>query len=71
MPPIPQKALKLSHKVDECKPLVTGVEENCMFFKEIKDASKFRQEVNERFERATLPGIPRERIKVGRCRLTG
>jgi len=42
---------------------VPGVEENCMFFKEIVHASKFRQEVNERFERATLPGIPRERVR--------
>jgi NADH:ubiquinone reductase (non-electrogenic) len=42
---------------------VPGVEENCMFFKEISDAARFRREVNERFECATLPGVPRERIK--------
>ena len=40
-----------------------GVKEHCMFFKEIVDAARFRREVNERFECATLPGVPRERIK--------
>ena len=42
---------------------VPGVKEHCMFFKEIVDAARFRREVNERFECATLPGVPRERIK--------
>jgi len=42
---------------------VPGVQEHCMFFKEIGDAARFRREVNERFECATLPGVPRERIK--------
>ena len=41
---------------------VPGVEENAMFFKEIVHASKFRREVNERFERATLPDVPEERL---------
>ena len=39
------------------------MKEHCMFFKEIVDAARFRREVNERFECATLPGVPRERIK--------
>ena len=34
-----------------------------MFFKEIVHANKFRREVNERFERATLPDVPEERLK--------
>jgi NADH:ubiquinone reductase (non-electrogenic) len=42
---------------------VPGVQENCMFFKEINDAARFRREVNERFECATLPGVPKERIQ--------
>ena len=42
---------------------VKGVEENCLFFKEIADASRFRREVSERFERATLPDVPEERIR--------
>ena len=42
---------------------VPGVEENAMFFKEIVHANKFRREVNERFERATLPDVPEERLK--------
>ena len=42
---------------------VPGVMENAMFFKEIGDAARFRREVNERFECATLPGVPKERIK--------
>ena len=42
---------------------VPGVQENCMFFKEIVHASKFRYEVNERFERATLPDVPEDRLK--------
>merc|ERR1712100_638397 len=42
---------------------VPGVEENCLFFKEISDAAKFRSQVNERFERATLPGISKEEIQ--------
>ena len=42
---------------------VPGVEEHAMFFKEIVHANKFRREVNERFERATLPDVPEERLK--------
>ena len=42
---------------------VPGVEENCLFFKEISDAARFRSQVNERFERATLPGISKEEIQ--------
>lgn len=42
---------------------VPGVQENCMFFKEMVHASKFRYEVNERFERATLPDVPEDRLK--------
>ncbi|CEG01132.1 Pyridine nucleotide-disulphide oxidoreductase,FAD/NAD(P)-binding domain [Ostreococcus tauri] len=42
---------------------VPGVQEHCMFFKEIEHAARFRREVNERFECATLPGVPRERIQ--------
>ena len=42
---------------------VPGVEEHAMFFKEIVHASKFRREVNERFERATLPDVPEARLK--------
>mmetsp|Transcript_8228 Transcript_8228/g.20796 ORF Transcript_8228/g.20796 Transcript_8228/m.20796 type:complete len:612 (+) Transcript_8228:214-2049(+) len=42
---------------------VPGVAENCMFFKEIIHASKFRREVSERFERATLPDVPDSRIQ--------
>jgi NADH:ubiquinone reductase (non-electrogenic) len=42
---------------------VPGVEEHAMFFKEIAHASKFRREVNERFERATLPDVPEARLK--------
>lgn len=42
---------------------VPGVQENCMFFKELVHASKFRYEVNERFERATLPNVPEDRLK--------
>ena len=42
---------------------VPGVEEHTMFFKEIVHASKFRFEVSERFERATLPDVPEERLK--------
>ena len=42
---------------------VPGVEENCMFFKEIVHASRFRREVNERFERATLPDVPESRMR--------
>ena len=41
---------------------VPGVEENAMFFKEIAHASKFRREVSERFERATLPDVPDARL---------
>mmetsp|Transcript_10197 Transcript_10197/g.42038 ORF Transcript_10197/g.42038 Transcript_10197/m.42038 type:complete len:583 (-) Transcript_10197:119-1867(-) len=42
---------------------VPGVEENCMFFKEIVHAARFRREVNERFERATLPDVPEARLR--------
>ena len=33
------------------------------YVKEIVHASKFRYEVNERFERATLPNVSDERLK--------
>lgn len=42
---------------------VPGVAEHCLFFKEIEDAARFRREVNERFERAALPGVSAERSK--------
>jgi len=35
---------------------VPGVNENAVFFKEIEDAARLRREVNERLERASLPG---------------
>ena len=42
---------------------VPGVEENCLFFKEISHAAQFRSQFNARFERATLPGLSKEEIQ--------
>lgn len=42
---------------------VPGVQEHCLFFKEISDAKRFRKEVNERFECASLPGMPKEKAR--------
>ena len=42
---------------------VPGVRRYCSFFKEIEDASRFRTDVTERFERALLPNTPDQRIR--------
>ena len=42
---------------------VPGVRRYCSFFKEIDDASRFRADVTERFERALLPNTPDQRIR--------
>ena len=36
---------------------VPGVEDNCLFFKEINDAADLRHRVNRALERASLPGL--------------
>lgn len=42
---------------------VPGVEENCLFLKEMLDANNLRRTVNRRFERAALPGTSEKRIR--------
>jgi NADH dehydrogenase FAD-containing subunit len=39
---------------------ISGVKENCFFFKSIDDASRLRSQVSECFERASLPYTPEE-----------
>eukprot|EP00958_Prasinococcus_capsulatus_P025488 scaffold4362_cov390-Prasinococcus_capsulatus_cf.AAC.2 len=40
---------------------VPGVEDNCLFFKEIGDAAELRHRVNRALERASLPETPKKR----------
>lgn len=42
---------------------VPGVEDNCLFLKEMLDANNLRRTVNRRFERAALPGTRLKRIQ--------
>lgn len=42
---------------------VPGVEENCLFLKELSDARAIRQKIVENFERACKPGRPIDEIK--------
>ena len=39
---------------------VSGVEENCFFFKSIGDANRLRRQISECFERAALPYTPED-----------
>lgn len=44
---------------------VPGVEEHCFFLKEMPDAKRLRQRINECFEIASLPGTtPEERKRL-------
>mmetsp|Transcript_30920 Transcript_30920/g.100672 ORF Transcript_30920/g.100672 Transcript_30920/m.100672 type:complete len:581 (-) Transcript_30920:91-1833(-) len=42
---------------------IPGVEENCLFFKELDHVRRFREEVLTRFELASMPGISDERAQ--------
>ena len=42
---------------------VPGVEQHCLFFKEVAHAAQFRSQVNARFERAALPGMSVRQIE--------
>jgi NADH dehydrogenase FAD-containing subunit len=42
---------------------VPGVEQFCLFFKEVSHAAMFRSQVNARFERAALPEMTEDQIK--------
>lgn len=40
---------------------VPGVQDHAVFFKEMEDAARLRRELNERLERASLPGTSSQR----------
>jgi NADH dehydrogenase FAD-containing subunit len=42
---------------------IPGVEENCLFLKELNDARAIREKIIENFERACKPGRPVEEVK--------